>query len=801
VDSIVYGNMRIELLAQHGARIQRITPDARPPLIRSRPWPSMARVTDELGGRDSEVAAARAVATGAPVGFYADCGFGKTTLLWHLAARPDTGNAVYLRVAGQGLDDVLQELLAKLYASDQPFKPTPEQRAQLLGRVRALVLLDDVTFGPGELGDLLEALPDCSVVVASKQPVLGRLGRSVHLAGLADDAALDLLADGLGRDLTDAERADALRLCGIVDGHPLHLRQAAALVRVGRHSFADLVRLARADVAALDRLSVDELAEPERRALAVLALAAGVVLPAEIIGTLADLTDAGEALRSLRRRGLIEQHGDRFGLPVCRAADNQELLLRHLQLGEAIRRLVDTIERQAWTGDQAVSAAQAALVIVRYAAERGQWPAVVRLVDAVEPVLAVAGRWEAWRQALEWGLEAGRVVGDAGAEAKFSHQLGTLEFALDHLERARSLWQRALGLREELGDQAGAAVTRANLALLEPVPVTPSRSRRRRGLRIKLWPEDVWPWKPPRFRLPRRRRTAGMPHDHDHEDAPSPQPVAEERVSFTVAYPGLVSPGVWHSLSVFMHLDRLQDVVGDLIAQRSRQLATSRATAFSAFQRGTLLRLAPRARGLLFNPSSVEATWFEDIHELPFHFQAAADVAGQVVLGAVEVYAGPLLVAQVPLSIRVHGAVKDDQDAAEPTTATAELFRTIFASYAHEDSDIVQACAEVYTALGIEVLIDKASLRSGQHWQAALRTLVEQADLFQLYWSAPSSMSKYVAEEWRQALSLQDRKGEQFIRPLYWKDPWPAPPPELSHIHFAPLDLSTLAKVAPRRGK
>jgi hypothetical protein len=326
------------------------------------------------------------------------------------------------------------------------------------------------------------------VVVASDQPVLGGLGRSVQLPGLDDDDALDLLGDGLGRRPIGAERADALRLCWIVQGHPLHLRQAAALVRTGRHSFADLVGLAQSDVATLDRLSVDELAEQERRALAVLALAAGVVLPAEIVGALTDLSSAEEALRSLGRRGLVEQDGDRFGLPVCRAADHRELLQVHLQLGQAVRQVADAVARQAWTGDQALGAAQAALAIIRYAAERGQWRAVVRLVDAVEPVLAVAGRWEAWRQALEWGLEAARVAGDVGAEAKFSHQLGTLEFALDDLERAGSLWRRALRLREELGDRAGAAVTRDNLALLAPVPVGPGpRLPDDRRLRHTLW--------------------------------------------------------------------------------------------------------------------------------------------------------------------------------------------------------------------------------------------------------------------------------------------------------------------------
>jgi hypothetical protein len=484
VDSIVYGNLRIEFHTRHGGRVQRITARTGPQAMRERPRADADGPSGELRGRAGEVAAGQAATAGAPVGFHGGCGVGKTTLLRHLAVRSAAGNAVYLRVAGQRLDDVLQELMDELFISDQPFKPTPQQRSQVLERAHALVLLDDVTFGPGELRDLLDALPGCGVVVASEQPVLG-LGRSVHLAGLAGDAALDLLADSLGRDLTGAEQADALALSGIVDGHPLHLRQAAALVRAGRHSFADLVRRAQADIAALDRLSVDELAEQERRALAALAVVAGVVLPAEIVGTLADLDGAGEALRSLRRRGLVEQDEDRFGLPICRADDLRALVLRHLDLGAAVSRVADTVARQAWTGDQALNAAQAALVIVRYAAERGQWRAVLRLVDAVESVLAVAGRWEAWRQALELGLDAARVVGDAGAEAKFSHQLGTLEFALDDLERAALLWRRALRLREELGDEDGAAATRANLALLEPVPVAPGpRPDDRRGRRV-----------------------------------------------------------------------------------------------------------------------------------------------------------------------------------------------------------------------------------------------------------------------------------------------------------------------------
>jgi hypothetical protein len=46
-----------------------------------------------------------------------------------------------------------------------------------------------------------------------------------------------------------------------------------------------------------------------------------------------------------------------------------------------------------------------------------------------------------------------------------------------------------------------------------------------------------------------------------------------------------------------------------------------------------------------------------------------------------------LLVAQVPLSIQVRGAGERQEDA-EASTATAPLFGSVFASYAHEDGPV-----------------------------------------------------------------------------------------------------------------
>ena len=114
-------------------------------------------------------------------------------------------------------------------------------------------------------------------------------------------------------------------------------------------------------------------------------------------------------------------------------------------------------------------------------------------------------------------------------------------------------------------------------------------------------------------------------------------------------------------------------------------------------------------------------------------------------------------------------------------------YRRIFASYAHADTDIVARIQGYARALGDEYLIDAVNLRAGENWNDALRAMIEQADVFQLFWSWSSMTSQFVRQEWEHALSL-DRPN--FVRPTYWQLPMPSspekalPPVELAKLHF-----------------
>jgi hypothetical protein len=207
------------------------------------------------------------------------------------------------------------------------------------------------------------------------------------------------------------------------------------------------------------------------------------------------------------------------------------------------------------------------------------------------------------------------------------------------------------------------------------------------------------------------------------------------------------------------------------------------------------LWVRPEVPGIGFDPPVQEVRWLEDLQQVDFRLQALPHTAGRAVLGAVEAYVGPLPVAQVPLSIRVRG-VSDRQERVEGAAAsTGRLFGSVFASYAHEDYEVVKAVAEAYRALGINVLMDKLPMGAEGARQQELSQLIEEADVFHLFWSKAASRSPKVAEEWRHALSLQGRKGAHFIRPVYWSIPWPRPPAELKHLQIAPLDLAVLSEV------
>jgi hypothetical protein len=245
----------------------------------------------------------------------------------------------------------------------------------------------------------------------------------------------------------------------------------------------------------------------------------------------------------------------------------------------------------------------------------------------------------------------------------------------------------------------------------------------------------------------------------------------------------------WHTLLVYAHLlSAIQEVRKD--AQRFKdQLPTSRETTsfpFTKITPGTELTIVPSCDGLVFNPERIILKWLEDYHRAEFRFRVDKSLANDAARGQIDIYAGPIIVGTLRLAMLINEA---DSQVQSENEEHSSMYRQedIFVSYSHKDSDIVRACKKAYKALGFNVLIDIDTLRAGQVWNEELIKMIDNATIFQLFWSQNSSQSQYCRQEWKHALK-QGREG--FIRPVYWETPIPEPPEELSRFHFAYIQFS-----------
>jgi hypothetical protein len=284
-----------------------------------------------------------------------------------------------------------------------------------------------------------------------------------------------------------------------------------------------------------------------------------------------------------------------------------------------------------------------------------------------------------------------------------------------------------------------------------------------------------------------------------HEESPgAPEPAFREsersknggdegeEVNFSAFYPKEVTVEKWYTLLVYayvpqeletVHKDarKFEDEIGEI--SESKPATTTR------LARGAEVTVVPSCEGVTFNPERVTFKWAEDRHRVQFRLQAEASLAGLAANATVTLYVGPLIVGTLKMGM-LFQETEAEPGSLENEETQGRMYHQddIFISYSHRDTEVVRRCKEAYEALGHNVLIDFETLRAGQEWNAELMRMIERSNIFQLFWSKNSSASKYCRQEWLYALGL--KRGEGFIRPVYWEEPLPAPPDELSALHF-----------------
>lgn len=403
---------------------------------------------------------------------FSDRGWGKTALLQSIAHRPAVvaqfpDGVLYLRARRRPFADLLQALFDAFYATDIPCKPTEIQIRRYLKGKRALVIVDDLTLDAEEAQDLLSDFPDLTFLWAAKQQRLwGAETAAIPLQGLPLEDAVALVERALARHLNPGDRQAVEALCIHLQQHPLRLLQAAGVIKQKRLAIAPFVQRVIA-ASSPEQVSVEvvrELSTPAKRIVAVLALLGGIPLQGSALADVAGTSAITAPLAELQELHWILFDGLRY-----RLAEN---LIAPLQpfwsLSEWLPRLTTVlgtwIEQQ--TPELVAQNSDAILQVMELVAQAGQQSEVLRLGQSLESSLRISYHWGAWDQVLQLQLQAAQAVGDRTAEALALHQLGSRSLCLGDVLTANRHLTAALDLRESLGDQAGAELTRHNLDLL-----------------------------------------------------------------------------------------------------------------------------------------------------------------------------------------------------------------------------------------------------------------------------------------------------------------------------------------------
>ncbi len=251
----------------------------------------------------------------------------------------------------------------------------------------------------------------------------------------------------------------------------------------------------------------------------------------------------------------------------------------------------------------------------------------------------------------------------------------------------------------------------------------------------------------------------------------------EEGIYFRAYHPRALAPGVWRKLLVYAHLSEVLDKVerdaGQILGREVGRLQekSARPRAWRSPPGTEITLVARRGRTRVRSArAGVALERHVAADGLPDEGERAARI-GHVANGIIEFFVGPLLVAALRLDIVViPEEARGEELSPAQEVQSAKMYRSVFASYSHADSRLVEAVEKAYQALGMDYLRDVMTLKTGQSWSEELLRKIEEADVFQLFWSENASRSAYVEQEWRHAIRQREGKGTTFIRPVFWEE-------------------------------
>lgn len=460
-------------ITPHGGVVNILPPEQIPRVTaRKTPIRLRPRLSSDLIERTTEIEqSVTALKASQTVELYGSAGIGKSVLLRQLAHHeiaeslqhfPD-GVIYFHQHREEPVEDLQQKLFEAFFDSDRPFKPSAVRVRHDLQNKRALILLDNIKLSRKDIEKLGEIAPNCVFAFTSSDRSLWGEGQPIQIAGLSSDAALALVERELQRSLTAQEQAAVVTICTSLNGHPLEILQQLVGVRENKECLTDVASRVQKNTS--HKARIEQLLQPlttqQRSVLLALAALGGIALTANQVSAIADVQDVKTDLNDLEKMHLVQQEDSRYSLSTNLLDSVKQIE----NLAPYMERAVSSFTKWAQhaTPEELKQKSEAVSHLLQWSVEQGRWNDVLMLGKPFESALALSGQWEIQDQVLQWYQQAAESLGNKTAIAWASHAMGVRSFCLGETFRAQNLLNKALELREGLGDLRGVELTQQHL--------------------------------------------------------------------------------------------------------------------------------------------------------------------------------------------------------------------------------------------------------------------------------------------------------------------------------------------------
>lgn len=252
----------------------------------------------------------------------------------------------------------------------------------------------------------------------------------------------------------------------------------------------------------------------------------------------------------------------------------------------------------------------------------------------------------------------------------------------------------------------------------------------------------------------------------------------QTQIRFTISYPRRICKDQKATLRAYIYPPKSYEKDGNIQMERVNKTDAGKKK---------VITVIPKLQGCAFTPESINLEWKDSKRWVKFDVGITTKQPkfrfDRPRCGRVNFFMNSVAIGEIGFQIFLEKDSKREIKEDTQTKIMGDPYRTIFASFAHKDKDAVDYVINSVGDILGDDYVGTMKLKTGLNWRVKTREMIEEADIFQLFWSPNAKESEEVRKEWKIALKC---KKPCFIRPVYWIKPlenYP-PPKKLEHIHF-----------------